>query len=303
MSAGLTDGDLPGVWREADRSSLKGQRLTLRLVRAKVCGGVFAAVGGALTWKLGHVDLAAVMILLGFAAALVSETTSWICNPERKWYDGRAVAESVKTLAWRYAVGADPFPAGMPPEDAEEEMRRRISRITQEINDVVVFETSDVVITPQMDGLRGAPFTEQRDAYVDGRTIEQKRWYAKKARYNMRQAQGWRLALTAAEILAVMLAIGKLFGGWQIDAAGLFAAIIGAGAAWVAVKQFAPLASAYSVATNELGIQAGRLRSVEADRWPVVAADAEEAISREHTTWLASRTGRPAHRPDEPGQI
>lgn len=73
MSAGLTDGDLPGVWREADRSSLKGQRLTLRLVRAKVCGGVFAAVGGALTWKLGHVDLAAVMILLGFAAALVSE--------------------------------------------------------------------------------------------------------------------------------------------------------------------------------------------------------------------------------------
>lgn len=303
MNAGLSDDDLPGVWREADSSSLKGQQLTLRLTRTKVCGSVFAAFGGALSWHLGHLDLAAVMILCGFAAALVSEITSWICNPERKWYDGRAVAESVKTLAWRYAVGADPFPVGIPPLEAEEEMRRRISRITQEINDVVVFEESDVVITHRMDELRSAPFTERRSAYVDGRTIDQKGWYAKKARHNMRQAQGWRLALTAAEIIAVMLAIGKLFGNWQIDAAGLFAAIIGAGAAWVAVKQFAPLASAYSVATNELGIQAGRLRSVEADRWPVAAADAEEAISREHTTWLASRTGRPAHGPGEPGQI
>ncbi|MFH0415717.1 NUDIX domain-containing protein [Corynebacterium sp. L4756] len=47
-------------------------------------------------------------------------------------------------------------------------------------------------------------------------------------------------------------------------------------------------------ATKELGVQASRLETVAEVDWPLVAADAEEAISREHTTWLASRTGRSA---------
>ena len=67
--------------------------------------------------------------------------------------------------------------------------------------------------------------------------------------------------------------------------------MITAGTAWVAVKQFSPLASAYAVATKELGIQASRLLTVDEKDWPLLAADAEEAISREHTTWLASRIG------------
>lgn len=290
MTVGLADADLPGVWRDADTSSLSAQNLTLRLTRAKVGGGVFAALGGALTWQLGRVDLAAVMILIGFSVALGCEVTAALCKPEQKWYDGRAVAESAKTLAWRYAIGADPFPSDMPRADAHDLLRRRLSDITREVSDVVVFETSDVIVTPRMDELRTAAFPVRRDAYVDGRTIDQKKWYARKAEFNRKRGQIWRVVLVLAEVTAVMLALGKLFGNWQIDFAGLFAAFIGAGAAWVAVKQFAPLASAYSVATAELGIQANRLRSVEEERWAFVVADAEEAISREHTTWLASRT-------------
>ncbi|WP_019748574.1 DUF4231 domain-containing protein [Rhodococcus erythropolis] len=296
MSSQLPDNELPGVWKDADATSLRGQQMALMLTRAKVGGGVFAALGGVLSWHVGRLDLAAMMILIGFSTALVSELTSWVHEPERAWYDGRAVAESAKTLAWRYSIGSDPFPVNMPRDDAEEVFRARMTEITREIDDVVVFDAADRVITEQMDRLRNAPFVDRRAAYIEGRTLAQKVWYAQKARYNRSRARLWRLFLILAEVAAVVLAFGRVFGQWHMDVAGLFASCIAAGAAWVAVKQFSPLASAYAVATKELGIQASKLRSVDEDRWPLVAADAEEAISREHTTWLASRTGRVSNR-------
>ena len=81
-------------------------------------------------------------------------------------------------------------------------------------------------------------------------------------------------------MVAVVLAAGRVFGSWSVDAAGILAAFIAAGTAWVAVKQFSPLASAYSVATKELAVQASKLEMVAEPEWSLFVADAEEAISR-----------------------
>lgn len=297
MITRLTDEDLPGVWRDADRSSLRAQSLALILTRAKMGGAVFAAIGGAVSGQVSHFDLGGAIILSGFVVALVAEVVSWVDSPERRWYEARAVAESAKTLAWRYAVGADPFPIGMSRAESDNVLRKRLIEITRQISEVVVFGDSDIVNTERMNVLRRAPFEERKSAYISGRTLNQKEWYAKKAQLNTRHARGWRVVLVLAEVLAVMLALGQLLGDWQIDFAGILAALIGAGAAWVAVKQFSSLSSAYSVAAAELGIQVSRLRSVDEKDWALVVADAEEAISREHTTWLASRMGRSAECP------
>lgn len=287
----LVDIDLPGVWKNADEESRRGQRWTLRLTWLKVGAGVLAAFGGALSWSMGRVDIAAWMVLAGFLVALISELVLWATLPERLWYEGRAVAESAKTLAWRYAVGADPFPMEMSRSAAETRFRERMSTIADQVADQVVFSDEQSALTPAMDALRARPFEERRAAYLEYRTRDQQRWYAKKARANRRQATGWRVTLLVAEVIAVVLAAGNVFGGWTVDLAGLLAALIAAGTAWVAVKQFSPLASAYSVATKELNIQISKLSTVAEEDWPLVAADAEEAISREHTTWVASRTG------------
>lgn len=292
----LTDPDLPGVWKNADHESRLGQQWTLRLTWLKVGAGVLAAIGGVLSWTIGRVDVAAWIVLLGFLVALGSELASWVTQPERLWYEGRAVAESAKTLAWRYAIGADPFPLNMPRQVADENFRARMSDVADQVADRVVFDAEQPVLTPTMDALRSKSFGERRNAYLEGRTREQQRWYAKKARFNRRQAIGWRVVLIVAEVIAVALAAGRVFGGWSVDLAGVLAALIAAGTAWVAVKQFSPLASAYSVATKELTVQASKLATVDELEWQYVAADAEEAISREHTTWLASRTGRSSRR-------
>jgi integral membrane protein len=288
----LTDADLPGVWRNADDESKRGQLLTLWLTGVKIGGGLTSAVGSIFSWHLGHLNLSAWVILIGFIVAFICEVFTLGLKPERIWYEGRAVAESVKTLAWRYAVCADPFPKRMPRSEAEPKFRQRISSITDQMSDKIIFDNSDSVISDTMSALRKLSFKERRDAYVQGRTLEQREWYSKKARANQQRATASWTLLTIVEIVAIILAVGRIFGRWNFDFAGLLAATISAGTAWVAVKQYSSLASAYSVATKELGIQASKLETVNEADWAVVAADAEEAISREHTTWLASRTGR-----------
>lgn len=60
----------------------------------------------------------------------------------------------------------------------------------------------------------------------------------------------------------------------------------------MAVKQFSPLPAAYSMTVMGHVIRAEKLRSIPEADCTFEAADTEEAISREHTMWMASRTGR-----------
>lgn len=288
----LSDVDMPGFWKDADLASLKGQKWTLRYSSARLCGSVFAALGGVLSAKAGRLDLAALVILVGFMVALIAEVASWVHAPERAWYEGRACAESAKTLAWRYAVAADPFPPEMPNPEAVSLLRHRMEQVADGVSDRIVMESPNPVVTPRMTELRQAEFANRRAAYVKDRTLKQQEWYASKARFNAQRATGWRVLLVVAEVIALLVAALRVFGGWDVDLAGLMGAAIAAGAAWAAVKQFSPLAAAYSVAAKELAIQGDKLKDVPESDWPLVAADAEEAISREHTMWLASRTGR-----------
>jgi hypothetical protein len=237
-------------------------------------------------------DVAAIVIAVGFLIALASELATWVHQPERDWYSGRALAESAKTLAWRYAVAADPFPEEMPESEARSILRRRLDEVSAEARDRVTIGSGNAVVTPKMTELRISPFGRRRAAYIAGRTEEQHRWYARKARANRKSATMWRLLLILSEVIALVLAALRIFGGWAVDFAGLLGALIAAGAAWTALKQHSPLASAYSTAAAELAIQADRLVDLNETEWASAVADAEEAISREHTLWLASRTGK-----------
>lgn len=294
MLTSLEDSDLPGFWRDADRASIAGQHWTLRLTRARLLGLILAALGGALTWTAGHVDMAALVVAAGFATALIVEVIFWVTQPERDWYSGRALAESSKTLAWRYAVCADPFPADMSAVDAKALLMQRIDEVSREARDRVTVRPGHAVATSAMDNLRASSFDDRRAVYLNGRTRKQHKWYADKAEVNKRNATAWRLILISGEVISLGLAAARIFGDWDVDLAGLCAAVVASGTAWTAVKQFTTLASAYSTTASELALQTARLETVSESDWSLKAADAEEAISREHTLWLASRTGRNA---------
>lgn len=287
----LTDADLSGFWRDADAASGKGQQRTLLLARVRLWGAVAGALGGAFAWSLGRLDVFALLAALGFVAALIAELLNWHLQPERDWYAGRAMAESAKTLCWRFAVGADPFPVDMDGRAARDLLLKRFSEVAKKAHDRVTIDPTSQLVTDKMLRLRAADFATRRDAYLAGRTGDQRGWYSREAESNARAATRWRLLLVTGEVLAAALSVTRLAGGVQIDYAGILAAIVAAGAAWVAQKQFTNLASAYRVATRELAVQEDYVRRAVESEWQYLAADTEEAISREHTMWLASRLG------------
>ena len=128
-----------------------------------------------------------------------------------------------------------------------------------------------------MQQLRGADLAARRAAYGADRLENQRAWYAAKASHNE--------GLTGA--------ILKATGSVDINLLGLLAAAAAGAAAWLQAKEHATLANAYGIAAQELGVIRMRLAkpSDEAD-WAAFVEDAEEAISREHTVWLARRGAR-----------
>ena len=286
----MTDDDLPTFWRQADALSLKAQRRTLRLNRIQLAGAIVAAIGGAVPWHIGQTDIGAVLILLGFTAAFISQSTLLALKPEDLWYEGRALAESAKTLAWRFAVAADPFPSSMEEPTARDLLVQRLSEVHSAAPHIVVESDDNTFVSHGMTALRAQSFARRQSAYIEGRTREQQKWYASKAIHNQSWARRLQAIIVAAELIALVAAALRIFGGFSVDVAGMLAATVAAAVAWLAIKQHNNLGTAYSIAAAELAKQIEKLRGVEATDWALYAADAEEAISREHTLWLASRT-------------
>lgn len=292
-----TDIDLPGVHDAASEASGVGQKTYLFLSAARLISLLTAAIAGALGFISLGFDLFGVVLLIAFIAAAISEFALIFFQPERNWYSGRAIAESTKTLAWRFAVQGAPFGPDLTSGEAEQLLRQRIGEVLAKGKDRLDVGTEPAVVTDSMRSLRAAGLQERRATYLAFRTDDQRRWYAANAKKNSARATTWRYVLLSGEILAVVAAALTLGRGNPFDFAGIVAALVASGAAWLAIKQYSQITSAYRVAAIELAIQHEVLESVEEEKWSQAVADAEEAISREHTMWLASRGEEPGRRP------
>ena len=286
----LTSGDLPALFTAADATSLEGQRQYVRATGARLWAAVLAAIAAVCSglWSAGSVEVFGLIAAALFVVALGLEVWLLADRPEKDWFDGRALAESAKTLAWRYAVGGAPFPIG--DDSASRRLAEELAALLEDAPDINILPRGTEVVTAAMANLRAEPATVRRSSYISSRILDQQTWYANKAGYNARRAKLWKLVLIALEFVGVVLALVKAFGYLDVDIASVTAAAIGGGAAWLGVKQHESLARSYTFASHELALIASRLQDeMDESAWAVEVADAEEAISREHTMWRAAR--------------
>ncbi|MGW6960618.1 DUF4231 domain-containing protein [Streptomyces chartreusis] len=295
LEQGLLDPDLPGIQQSADKSSLKGQAFYLRLTKARLWSVIAAAVCGmaasvsdipeSLADGLLATSLLAFIIALGVEIRLLS------VKPEEAWYQGRAIAESIKTLAWKYSMGADPFPITISEERASSDLNTKIREIIEEAPDGAGGHPNSLPqISPKMRQLRRADLQTRIKAYTAGRIHDQHTWYAAKAIENENKSSRWRFTLLALEILGAAGSLLMITDILDLDVGGVLAAAIAGGGAWIEVKQFDNLASAYSLTSTELALVKAEGESVETEEaFSNYVTSAEQAISREHTMWLARR--------------
>lgn len=293
MSDRGTGIDLPGIHDDANDESGRGQTRYVRLSAVRLTALLLGAIFGTLSWSVYSFDASGLLLLLAFVIAAFAELALIRLQPERNWYAGRAVAESVKTLSWRFAVQGEPFGPQLDQAAAEALLRSRVGEVLRRGQDRITIRGGAAVVTPSMIDLRRQDLETRRRTYLVHRTEDQRAWYSSNARKNERRATALRYGLLFGELIAVVIAAVTLGRSATIDFAGIVAALVAAGAAWLTLRQYSQLTSAYRIAAGELAIQARVLETVVDSDWPQAVADAEEAISREHTMWLASRGEEP----------
>ena len=287
----LSSEDFPALHRSANQHSLNAQHTFLLWFKIRLGGLVVAAIGGAITWTIhGRPLVGGAVAVVAFAAALAAELVLAIQRPDRIWYEGRAAAESAKTLTWRYMVHGEPFEGSV--ADADKRFLIELRDILHDLGALALRALSDheVQISAKMREIRALPFADRRAVYLAQRIQDQEGWYANKAAWNTKRATFWMVTSVALEFLGLSGGAAKAVGLVSVDLLGIFAAAAAAAAAWLQAKQHENLATAYGLTSLELAAVATELDAVtDESTWAQFVAGAEEAISREHTLWRASR--------------
>jgi protein-S-isoprenylcysteine O-methyltransferase Ste14 len=292
---GLADEELAPFFTDADVSSNDAQKRHLGQLRSQLLLLGVAAISGAFTWRWLGFDWAGGLGAIAFGAAFLVRLYAEQQRDERKWYESRAAAESAKTLCWRYAVGGNPFPEGMPDGEARKLLSRRFSEVGSELTYIEIASTTSAggEVTQAMADLRRAARTDRIAVYDRDRIQSQQRWYADKSKWNEERARRWIKVVLLLEGLGLLGAVLKATESTSVDFLGICSALAAAGGAWLQARQHRTLAAAYNVTARELRrIDTLVDPSMTAEEWADFVDQAEEAISREHTMWVASRTGR-----------
>jgi hypothetical protein len=287
--SGLDDASLPGLFRAADRASSGAQQQFIRgsatqlilLVAAAVAAKIAIGDDNSTNW-------AQVAAAACFLTAAVMRTFLLTANPESVWYDTRAIAESVKTLAWRYAVGGDPFRVDdMSVRDADRLFVERTGEIMQTVKSAPIpGQGSGPQITDQMRLLRGSPLDRRQAVYVADRLQDQLEWYGRKAAWNERRRQVWALLQLGFELFGAVFALLVGTGVVGFEFASISATVVGAAAAWSQTKKHGRRSAAYTVAFWELSDLAAVVDQADDEaQWAAFVEQVEQAISREHTIW------------------
>lgn len=288
--------DYPSLYRAAGRASGGGQRTYKRLVGTDLSLAVLAAALGTI-WVLFPAQYGTTFALAA-AAILVTIIIAKLVGRQRRddkdWFDGRAVAESVKTLTWRYVMRVAPFD-----DDAtcDDEFARELDAIRKARSDLQLrvdaarLGTAEQ-ITQRMRDIRELPTEQRRGLYVEERLDEQARWYGGKSHDNRVLAEAFFWTSLAAQLVALVFAIGRVASpGAELSLVGPLVAFAAAITAWTQLGRHDELSKSYALANQELLTIKSLADSLKAEEGLVdLVRDGEGAISREHTMWVAKRS-------------
>lgn len=293
---GIANADLPGLFQATDAASSRAQRMYLRLVAldlgVMIAGAILGAVSVSGTDLKQELALAsAVAIAIGFALTLALQAQ----HLSATWYDGRAVAESAKTTAWRYMMCADPYAREMSEPDADQTMTSALDSFLRERKGLAGSLSTELIALPQisdkMRAVRSLPYADRKSLYVEARLGDQRLWYAGRAEHNAGRATFLFVLVLVSQALALIAAIGVV--RWPdtgINLSGVFAALAAALIAWTQLKKYEELATMYGLTAQELRSVEDQARHVSGEeQFARFVLAAESAISREHALWLTRR--------------
>lgn len=280
--------EYPALYRAADDASNRAQATLLRSYQANAALLVVAAIVALFSGTRALAVLSALLFVASLAAHVFAETRGF----QKRWYQARALAESVKTTTWRFMMNADPFTGAATDYQVFRDRLRELLSQNEGIASELSGEWADKdQISAAMVAAHSAPFEARHAFYLEARIDEQRTWYAKKALANKKSSQKFFAGICLIYGVAIALVLVRIASPTAellpIEAIAVVASsLIG----WTQLRRFDDLASAYSLTAHEVGIIRSRFDEI-ADLAALggFVSDSENAFSREHTQWTARR--------------
>lgn len=279
----------PALYQSSSALSEKSQKSFYRALFWHLLLLFFASVISVINSERPEVWIFQALILIG---ALACAVYLYYGKSDQNWYKGRAAAESVKTLTWRFMSKAEPFVSS--DEVDRSKFNLILKGIVEQNIGLAQHLTSGLEspsITEKMMNCRQEATDVRRERYINERIIEQQKWYAKKAAYNRKTVDRFYLVLVLFNIAAIFFAIAKVrFPSapmWPTDAIVAIALSL---VSWIQAKRFQELSASYALTAYEIGfIKEQAVRAMNDSEFSKFVGDAENAFSREHTQWIARR--------------
>ncbi len=290
-SVEVTSDDLPGLYQGANQASLDAQSyyfLSLRLY-------LFLLVLAALTsFASSTTAIGAICSALLFLLTLGILIWMRVKRPDDVWYNGRAVAESVKTRSWRWMMRTEPY---FDCEKVEVISKKFISELksilelNRSLSDFLPTGAylkapiSDIMMT-----VRSLPVEQRLSIYKKDRIDDQANFYSTKTIYNQKRARQLFWCSIGLHSLAVIFLLFKISNPLMKFPIEVIATTAGAILTWLQAKKHNELASSYSLTAHEIVMIKGEALSISTDRELAdFVINAESAFSREHTQWSARK--------------
>lgn len=289
----MEDSEYPALFRGSDGASNERQRQHLAFVKAEY-GLLLLAAIFSLDLFCGPAFF--VLYALVFFALIVLLLARAHLKPVQHWYQSRALAESVKTLSWKYMMRAAPFQGKVGSHSSRVEFSEHLTQLLRTHSETVAQSVTKAAagdqITREMDRVRALHWECRKEFYRENRIRQQREWYVERASENRRNAKRWLSAGVLIYVLACAMTLCRIWitdwNFWPIEPVIVLASSI---VGWIQIKKFGELAAAYTVTAQEIGLLEPVLDEKVGDKdLADFVNEAELAFSREHTMWVARQS-------------
>lgn len=279
----------PALYQAASKLSAKSQNYYLWSLRLEYILLIICAA-----MSINSPNSAAYYYIFSFVflGALFVFIHRFYENPEQAWYKGRALAESVKTLTWRFVMRAQPFES--PDQlDATSTFRNQLRAILAANkfagNRLPASSADELQVTNEMLEIRNRSCDDRLSLYLKDRIIGQRTWYAKKSGHNQTLSRRWASTCVITYAAAIISSLVRAsHPTWNLLPTEPLIALAAAMVGWMQSRRFKELASSYTLTAHEIGMIEADFGRVKCDKTlSDFINEAELAFSREHTQWVA----------------
>ncbi len=293
MVISIQDNDLPGLYQIADSSSVKEQKIYFNGIKLYLILLFVAA-------SFAYFSIAVSNAIYKYISAVLFLSNVFLLiwlrsrKPDDIWYNGRAVAESVKTRAWRWMMRSEPYQNCFDLVEARTHFINDLKKILEQnkslIKEIGSGSSSQIPITTSMENVRESNLSDRFKIYQTDRINDQLSWYSRKSKFNKKRTTryfGLTVGLHALAILLLLYNIAEPHYYFPIESIAVVATSV---LAWLQAKKYNELSSSYALAAHEISLIKDEKKSVSTEEeFSEYVLNCENAFSREHTQWYARK--------------